>query len=306
MLLGGKTAIAVSLTEETTEAVVSRMAALAPVADLFEVRADFVRDLDLAALLKARTKPILLHLPARVGGRALSRPRPPGPAPPAVRGGRAAASTSWTWRRAPGSTDVVAVARRGAGSSCRGTTSRARRTTSTAIHARMAARRPDVVKIAVTARSVADLGRLLAFAARHAGSTALRGSSPSPWARSASPRASSAAATARPSRSPRPRPAARRPPASSRRARLADDLPRPLDLARRRGSTASSARTSCAASRPRSRTAPSPSAGSTPSTCPCRPSRMDALRRGPARPRPLRLQRHAPLQGRRSCRTSTR
>ena len=59
MLQGGRTAIAVSLTEETTAAVVARMAALSEVADLFEVRADFVRDLDLSALLEARTKPIL-------------------------------------------------------------------------------------------------------------------------------------------------------------------------------------------------------------------------------------------------------
>ena len=70
MLQGGKTAIAVTLTEETTAAVVDRMAALAPVADLFEVRADYVRDLDLAALLAARTKPILLTCrPESEGGR---------------------------------------------------------------------------------------------------------------------------------------------------------------------------------------------------------------------------------------------
>ncbi|HSD26192.1 MAG TPA: shikimate dehydrogenase, partial [Vicinamibacteria bacterium] len=37
------------------------------------------------------------------------------------------------------------------------------------VYGRMAARRPDVVKIAVAARSVADLGRLLTFAARRAG-----------------------------------------------------------------------------------------------------------------------------------------
>ena len=51
MLQGGRTAIAVSLTEETTGAVVARLAALSAVADIFEVRADFVRDLDLRAVL---------------------------------------------------------------------------------------------------------------------------------------------------------------------------------------------------------------------------------------------------------------
>ena len=38
----------------------------------------------------------------------------------------------------------------------------------------MAALGPDVVKIAVTARSISDLGRLMAFAARHAGAAAPR------------------------------------------------------------------------------------------------------------------------------------
>ena len=256
MLQGARTAIAVSLTEETTAAVVDRMAALAPVADLFEVRADFVRDLDLAALLTARTKPILFTCRPGVGGRPLPGPRPRGPPAPAVRGGRPRLRPRGRGGplrlRRRGRVEGGAGARRS-----RGTTSRARRTTSTAIHDRMAAQHPDVVKIAVTARSVADLGRLLAFAVRRAAAAA-RGSSPSPWARWASPRGSSAAATARPSRSPRPRTVARRPPASCRRpcspTRTASARSRP-----RRGSTASSARTSCAASRPRSRTAPSPS-----------------------------------------------
>ena len=43
-----------------------------------------------------------------------------------------------------------------------------------AVYERMAASRPDVVKIAVTARSIRDLGRVLALAARHALDTAPR------------------------------------------------------------------------------------------------------------------------------------
>ena len=46
--------ICVSLTEETTEGVIERMQALAGIADLFEVRADLVLDLDLLAILRAR------------------------------------------------------------------------------------------------------------------------------------------------------------------------------------------------------------------------------------------------------------
>ncbi len=43
-----------------------------------------------------------------------------------------------------------------------------------AVYDRMAALGPDIVKIAVTARSISDLGRLLAFAARHAADAAPR------------------------------------------------------------------------------------------------------------------------------------
>ena len=47
------TAICVSLTEANTEATLARMAELGPVADLFEVRADFVR---------VSRRPLLRHL----------------------------------------------------------------------------------------------------------------------------------------------------------------------------------------------------------------------------------------------------
>lgn len=63
-------AICVSLTETTTEATLARMAELGPVADLFEVRADFVQDLDLDALRRHGQGPLLLTCrPAAEGGR---------------------------------------------------------------------------------------------------------------------------------------------------------------------------------------------------------------------------------------------
>ena len=66
------TAICVSLTETTTEAMLARMAELGPWADLFEVRADFAPDLDLQALVNARPKPLLLTCrPQSEGGRWL-------------------------------------------------------------------------------------------------------------------------------------------------------------------------------------------------------------------------------------------
>ena len=60
--------ICVSLTEETTAGVIERMNALGPLADLFEVRADLVADLDLLAILRARRKPIILTCRAESEG----------------------------------------------------------------------------------------------------------------------------------------------------------------------------------------------------------------------------------------------
>jgi 3-dehydroquinate dehydratase/shikimate dehydrogenase len=60
----------VSLTEETMAGLMDRMEELAPVADLFEVRADLVLDLDLLTLMRVRSKPLLLTcLPMAEGGR---------------------------------------------------------------------------------------------------------------------------------------------------------------------------------------------------------------------------------------------
>jgi 3-dehydroquinate dehydratase/shikimate dehydrogenase len=165
--LGGKTAIAVSLTEETTDAVASRMAELALLADLFEVRADFLRDPDLGALLKARTKPILFTCrPESEGGRFPDRDHPARRRLLSEAVGRGFDLVDVEMRA--GFADVVA-AKAGRGLVLSWHDFESTPEDLDAIYARMAAENPDVVKIAVTARSVADLGRLQAFAARHAG-----------------------------------------------------------------------------------------------------------------------------------------
>ncbi len=220
VLQGAGTAIAVSLTEETTAAVVDRMAALAPRR----------RPLRGARRLRARPRPGRpaegpdeadpLHLPLGVGGRPVARRRPRLEAPRCCPRPSTSASTSWTWRLVPAS-PTSSRRRRGAGSCSRGTTSRARRTISTAIYDRMAAQQPDVVKIAVTARSVADLGRLLAFASRRAADrrpAARRPRHGPARRRLADPRRPLRRAL---SRSPRRRAAARPRPGSCRPAALA-------------------------------------------------------------------------------------
>ena len=61
--------ICVALVEETTDGMVARMAELASVADLFEIRADRVIDLDLLTILRARTRPLVLTCrPVSQGG----------------------------------------------------------------------------------------------------------------------------------------------------------------------------------------------------------------------------------------------
>jgi hypothetical protein len=51
--------ICISLTDATTAELVDRLIDLAPVADLFEIRADLVSDLDMLTILRARTRPLV-------------------------------------------------------------------------------------------------------------------------------------------------------------------------------------------------------------------------------------------------------
>ena len=167
MLQGGRTKIAVSLTEETTAAVVDRMADVRDVADLFEVRADFVPDLDLGAVLRARSKPILLTCrPESEGGRWPDRDH-------AARRRLLSEAVARGFdlvdvEERSGPEDVIA-AKAGRGLVLSWHDFEGTPEDLDGIFARMAAHRPDVVKVAVTARSVVDLARLLAFARRHAG-----------------------------------------------------------------------------------------------------------------------------------------
>jgi 3-dehydroquinate dehydratase/shikimate dehydrogenase len=158
------TAICVSLTETTTGATLARMEALAPVADLFEVRADFVPDLDLAALLQARVKPLLFTCrPESEGGRW----------PDADPEGRRRLLHQAVERGfdlvdvelRSGFDDVIAT-KAGNGLVISFHDLERLPDDLDGLHARMAATGADIVKIVGTARSVADLGRLMAMASR--------------------------------------------------------------------------------------------------------------------------------------------
>jgi 3-dehydroquinate dehydratase / shikimate dehydrogenase len=154
--------ICVSLTEETTRGVIDRMAALAGLADLFEIRGDLVPDLDLLEILRARTRPLIFACrPVGEGGRwddGESRRRMM--LLEAVKRGFDYVDVEYR-------SDFLDVAMEKSGHGLivsyhdlEGTPQDL-----AGLYARMCQRGADVVKIAVTPRSVADVGRLLEFAA---------------------------------------------------------------------------------------------------------------------------------------------
>ncbi|MCG6928420.1 MAG: shikimate dehydrogenase [Acidobacteria bacterium] len=159
------TAICVSLTEATTEATLARMAALAPRADLFEIRADFLGDLDLPALLRARSKPLLFTCrPESEGGRW-----PDSDPEGRRRRLREAAESEIDLvdvELRAGFDDVVA-ARAGRGLVVSFHDLAGVPGDLEELRAEMAGLGADVVKIVGTPRSVTDLGRLMAFARGH-------------------------------------------------------------------------------------------------------------------------------------------
>jgi 3-dehydroquinate dehydratase/shikimate dehydrogenase len=164
--------LCVSLTEATTAALVARMRELEPWADLFEVRADLARDIDPAAVLAARTKPLLFTCrPESEGGGF------PESDPKARRRLLAEAlerGFDLVDVEARAGFDDLVASRAGRGIVLSWHDLEGTPDDLEAIFERMAAQGPEVVKIAVTARSVRDLGRLLAFAARHAADRAPR------------------------------------------------------------------------------------------------------------------------------------
>jgi 3-dehydroquinate dehydratase/shikimate dehydrogenase len=171
LILGGMTAICISLTEETTAGLIDRMVDLAPVADLFEVRADHVLDLDLLTLLRARSRPLLLTCRSvSQGGRFPDDdPRRRLILLEAVKRGFDYVDVEHT----SAFYDVM-LEKTGRGLVVSHHDFEGTPGDLDALYGRMSEQGADVVKIAVTPRSVGDVGRLLAFAAR----TAERGGPP--------------------------------------------------------------------------------------------------------------------------------
>lgn len=155
------TQLCVSLTDETTAQIIERMQRLAGIADVFEIRGDSVLDLDLLAILRAKTEPLLFT------------------ARPVSQGGRwddaddrrrlillEAAKRGYDYVDVELESGYLDVALEKAGRGLvlshhdlQGTPDNLE-----GLYERMCEVGADIVKIATTPRSVAEVGRLLAFA----------------------------------------------------------------------------------------------------------------------------------------------
>ncbi len=157
--------ICVSLTDDTTAGVIARMEALAGVADIFEIRGDLVADLDLLAILRARTKPLMLTCRAESEGG-----RWPDDDPRRRRALLEGVKRGYDYVDIEHRSGLLDVMREKAG---RGLVVsyhdlEGMPADLDTLYGEMCERGADVVKIAVTPRSIADVGRVLAFARRAA------------------------------------------------------------------------------------------------------------------------------------------
>lgn len=162
--------ICVSLAEATTADIVDRMIDLAATADLFEIRGDFVPDLDLLTIVRARTRPLLYACRAASEGGSLADddPRRREALREAVRRGFDYVDVEYR----SGLLDLV-VEKAGRGLVVSYHDMEQTPDDLPGLYAAMASRGADIVKLAVTPRSIADVGRLLECAAE-----AARGSGP--------------------------------------------------------------------------------------------------------------------------------
>jgi 3-dehydroquinate dehydratase/shikimate dehydrogenase len=165
------TQICVTLTEETTEGILDRMASLAGVADLFEIRGDFVLDLDLLTILRAKTRPLIFACrPASEGGRFDDHEtRRRMILLEAVKRGYDYVDVEYN-------SEFMDVMAEKSGSGLIVSYHDLDRTPDDLddLYDRICRKGADIAKIAVTPRSIADVGRLMAFASR----TARRGERP--------------------------------------------------------------------------------------------------------------------------------
>ncbi len=155
--------ICVTLTEETLAGVVDRMAELAPLADMFEVRGDLVIDLDLLTILRAKKRPLIFTCrPESEGGRWNGdENRRRMLLLEAVKRGYEYVDIEYSSNFLD-----VAIEKSGGGLIVSHHDIAGMPEDLDALYAGMSARGADIVKIAVTPQSIADVGMFLEFARR--------------------------------------------------------------------------------------------------------------------------------------------
>jgi 3-dehydroquinate dehydratase/shikimate dehydrogenase len=160
------TQICVCLTDETTADIVRRMSELSGIADIFEVRADYVFDLDLLTILRSKKRPLMLTCRSlSEGGRwDESDPRRRMVLLEGVKRGYDYVDVEYR----SGYMDVM-VEKAGRGLVVSYHDTQGTPPDLDALYGQMCATGADVVKIATTPQSVAEVGQLLGFAARTAG-----------------------------------------------------------------------------------------------------------------------------------------
>jgi len=157
--------ICVTLAEETTAAIIDRMVDLSPSADLFEIRADLARELDLITLLRARDKPLLFTCRSvSEGGRA--KDAHPERKEMLIEASKRGFDYVDIEHRVP--VYEVIASRVGKGLVVSFHDFEDTPQDLDTLYAEMCARGADIVKIVVTPRGMADVGRLLDLAARAA------------------------------------------------------------------------------------------------------------------------------------------
>jgi 3-dehydroquinate dehydratase/shikimate dehydrogenase len=157
--------ICVSLTEGTTAATIDRMVELADCADLFEIRADFVQDLDLLTLRRTASRPLLLACRSRSQGGRWEDDDPQRRLT-LLEG----VKRGYEWVDVESNSRLLDVMLEKSGNGLVVSHHDLAGTPEDldGLYQRMADLGADVVKIAVTPRSIRDVGRLLEFAARAA------------------------------------------------------------------------------------------------------------------------------------------
>ena len=158
--------LCISLTERLTVDLIDRMSDLSGLADMFEIRGDLVTDLDLLTILRVRTKPLIFTARASSEGGKMKDedPKRRGLLHEAVRRGYDYVDVEYR----SGFFDIM-TEKAGKGLIVSFHDMTGTPADLETLYDEMSKTGADIVKIAVSPRSISDVGRLMELVRRHAG-----------------------------------------------------------------------------------------------------------------------------------------